>query len=201
MKKIKIVTIVAIVIFTVGAIAYLIFHAEKMEKYTLSKNDGGICFVVYSSSGGSFKDGVIINEILKYTSNFAISAGCNAINLGVKSSLSPEKLREELLNNMKQGKKYILLDINLSKLVVNKNTALLRLGNKNNPKFQENFGYADAIKSNIKDKSTKINIIIDHKDNHNQDMGYRAIRLEIADKNTYEDAKAVLSKIIEAMVK
>lgn len=201
MKKLKVSTIIIITAFTFMAILYLIYQAERMQEYTIARNDGRTCFVVYSSMGGTLKDGKTIEDVLNFAQDFASSAGFDSLNLGVKNTTSDEEMRKEIIDNLKQNKRYIILDINATGVIINKNTVLLKLSNKNLEKYNENLEYANTIKKSAEGKSIKVNILAENKFTYNQDLGFRALYLDISDKGTLNDAQQLVSNLLESLVK
>jgi hypothetical protein len=201
MKKLKALVVVIITIFTLASVMYLIYHAEKIDRYTLAVNDGRTCFVVYSSSGGTINGEETIDNVLSYVESFASQVGYDSINLGIKKGIDEETLRKEIMDSMKQDKKYILLDINATGIVINKNTIIIRVSSKTNDKYSENLEFANSIKETVTDKTLKANIIPDKNKAYNQDLGYRALYLDISNKNTLSETKEIISNVLGTLVK
>jgi hypothetical protein len=200
MKKLKVSTIIIITAFTFMAILYLIYQAERMQEYTIARNDGRTCFVVYSSMGGDLKDGKTVKEVLDYAETFAVSAGYDSINLGVNKTATDEEMRKKIIDNLKQNKRYIILDINATGIIINKDTVLLKLSSKNPERYKDNLEYANKIKKNVAEKSIKVNILSEKKFTYNQDLGYRAFYLDMSNKITLNEAQQTLSSMLESLV-
>lgn len=201
LKRIKVYIIAVIAIFTLLALLYLVYMAEELDEYTISSNDGRKCFVLYSSSGGNFEGGGSTKDILKFCSETLKSAGYNSVIIEDTYEKGSGLLRENIIKKLSKSKKYVLLDINSGLLVVSRNTALIRLGNRNNVKFRDNLELAGSIKGQADEKRVKVRIYTDTKDNYNQDLGYRAIGIELSNKATLTEARNVLSEILKGVIK
>lgn len=200
MRKIKMFIVGIILFFTMLSIAYLAYIAQQLDKYAVSRNDGRKCIVLYSSSGGRLKNSQAIDGVLEGLNEKLILEGTDSINLGIKNNIDSNELTKQLLKQMGGNKKYILVDINTTDLLYNKRTALVKL-NSNSLKYKENLSYANVIKNEAEPKGIKLNIIGDSKSNLDQDMGYRAIRIEISTQNTIEDAKKLMDDLLYGLGK
>jgi hypothetical protein len=200
LKKFRLFVITSVAIGTLLSIFYLIYVAKQMEMYTLSRNDGNPSFILYSSGGGSFKNMKDEQNILKHTEKILESSGYDALALSIPG-YNENIARDSIIKNMKKNKKYIILDISPTKLLVSNKAFIVRIGNKDNPKYDENMEYGRFIKENINDKELKVNLLTDLRSNYNQDIGYKSIRIEIAESLSESYAQAVLSKIAAVLIK
>ena len=187
-KRIKIFILAVIAVCTLMSIVYLSLIARKMEQYTISRNDGERCFIVCSMKNGSLSDQKDLGKLVEYTAKSLKSAGYDAVTAG----------SSDIKDEMKKNKKYYMIDINSTKLLVNKNSAILRIGNNNNPKYNDNLEYAKYIKANVKD--IKVNVISDEDDNYNQDAACRSVRIEISDRMDYESASKCISILLKPII-
>jgi hypothetical protein len=90
------------------------------------------------------------------------------------------------------------MDINTTKLLTSKNSVILRVGNNNNSKYDENFEYAKSIKENA--AGLKTTIISDSKNNYYQELAYKAVRVEISEQSNYEEAENCIAKILKPVI-
>lgn len=198
MKTIKGVILFIIALCTALSILYLIFQARKLESYTGAIEAADKCYILFSSDGGKLKNGENISSILSFAADFLKQSGADAVAINETQN---NKIKKEILDLMKKDQKYILIDINPTKLILNENTILIRLGKKDNTKHESNMEKAlilkEAILGNYKD--LKVNILTDSKNNYNQDLGHTALRLDIAESLSYENAKILTSYILETL--
>lgn len=198
MKTLKGFILFIIALCTALAILYLIFQAKKLEQYTGAIDYSDKCYILYSSDGGELKDAENISNILSFAADFLKQSGTDAAAI---NETQKEKIKSKIMDLMKKDKKYILIDINPTKLILSENTVLIRLGKKENPKYESNLEYALKLKEAIsnKYKNLKVNTLTDSKYSYNQDMGHTAIRLEISESLTCENAKTLTSYILEIL--
>lgn len=200
MEKIKLFIVGLIVFFTMLSIAYLTYLSKQIEKYAVSRNDGRTCVIIYSSSGGKLDNSNAIEPVLEHLKEAVEKAGYDSLNLGIKNNIDPNELTRQLLKYMGFNKKYILLDINTTQLVSSKKTMLIKVSNIGS-KYNENLEYANKIKDNLLSKDIKINIVTDGKQSLNQDLGYRAIRVEIGSKMSMDEGKKLVENLLEGLGK
>lgn len=198
MKTFKGFILFIIALCTALSILYLIFLTKNLEKYTGAMDYSGNYYILYSSEGGSLKSGENISNILSYGADFLKQSGVNTKTITETES---NKIKSKILNTMKKDRKYILIDINTTKLIQNENTILIRLGKKDNTKYESNLETASKLKGIIagKYKNLKVNTITDSKNNYNQDLGHIAIRIDISESLTLENAKKLTSYLLESL--
>lgn len=176
-------------LFTVLCTIYLIYVAKNIEKYTISEIEGEKYFIIYSSTSLKTVDGHEIGELLKYTDNCIKELGFDGAVLEYKDG---ESFKRDALKIMRTNKQYILVDMGLSNLLVNKNTLLIRAGVEKSDITDENIEYALGLKDKLNRENIKINILPDLKNTWNSDMGYRSLRMDICGKNTFEECKNLI---------
>lgn len=198
MKTIKGFILFIIALCTALAILYLIFQTKKLEKYTGVIDYADKCYILFSTDGGEIKDGKSITDVLGFSGDFLKQSGMEAI---VVNETQNNKIKNKIVDSMKKDRKYILVDINSTKLISNENTILIRLGKKDNTKYESNMEYASKLKEALSQKQNtiKVNIIGDSKNNYHQDLGHMAIRLDISQNISYENAKILMSYILETL--
>lgn len=198
MKTLKGFILIVIALCTAMAILYLVFQAKKLERYTGVIDNGDKCYIVLSTEGGGIKNGKKISEILNFSVDFLKQSGMDA---ALVEETKNDKIKKEIVNLMKRDRKYILVDINPTKLISNEGTVLIRLGKKNNPNYENNLVYATKLKEIMSSKynNIKVNIIGDSKNSYNQDLGHNAVRIEISHNISYENAKILMSYVLETM--
>jgi hypothetical protein len=197
LKTIKSFILFIIAVCTALAILYLIFQTKKLEKYTGVIDYADKCYILFSTDSGEIKDGKSITDVLGFSGDFLKQSGMEAI---VVEETQNNKVKNKILDSMKKDRKYILVDINSTKLISNENTILIRLGKKNNTKYEANMEYASKLKEALSQKhNIKVNIIGDSKNNYHQDLGHMAIRFDISQNISYENAKILMSYILETL--
>lgn len=200
MRTIKTFIIVLIGVCTALAIGYLVLQAKRLERYTAMVDYMEKYYIVFSSGGGTLKDSKNISDIRKFALDYIKQSGAGGVEIkAVESNL----IRKEIINSMKRERQYILADVNITKLLTSENSILIRVGKKDNDKYNDNMEYASKVKELIASvsKDIKVSIISDSKNNYNQDLGYRSIRIEISNKNTYENGKRLLALVFDALGK
>lgn len=200
MKKLKITFILFIFIFATLSILYLIYQAEKIERSTMAPLGDRIGFIIYSTNQNiDDKDKIV--KLLKYTNDTLEEAGYERIMINNGKPCSSDEARKNIEKGLNRGQKYILLDINMSNLVINKNTILFRVDENNGQKYMDNIDYVNHMKNSLESKDFKVNVVEEYKSNNNQDLGYRALKIDISSKNTLEEGEELISKIIEVIIK
>lgn len=189
LKAVKIIIVFAVFLFTVLCTIYLIYVARNMEKYTIAELDGDKYFIVYSSESLKTSDEHRIEELLGYIKNCIHEAGFDIAILEYKNE---KQFNRDALKLMKKEKQYILIDIGLSNLLVNKNTLLIRAGVQKADYTNENIEYALRLKKRLDEENIKINVLPDTKKTWNSDMGYRSLRIDICSKNSIEECKNLI---------
>ncbi|EYE89858.1 hypothetical protein Q428_00165 [Fervidicella metallireducens AeB] len=200
MKKLKVTFVLFIFIFATLSILYLIFQAEKIERTTIAPLTDRIGFIIYSTNK-NIEDKDKIVKLLKYANATLQEAGYEGVMINNGKPCSPDEARKNIEKKIKGGLKYILLDVNMSNLVVNKDTVLLRVDKNNGQKYIDNIDFVETIKNSLEGKGFKVNVIEDYKFNNNQDLGYRALKIDISSNNTLDEGKEAISKIIEVIIK
>ncbi|MDF2674890.1 MAG: hypothetical protein K0R09_3158 [Clostridiales bacterium] len=198
MKPIKAFTLFIIALCTALAILYLIFQTKKLERYTGIIDYEDKCYILFSTDGGKLSNGKSIQEILSFSADFLKQSGIDAV---MVEETKNNKIKSKILDLMKRDRKYIMIDINPTNLITNENTILIRLGKKDNAKYETNLEYASKLKETITSKysTIKVNLLSDSKNNYNQDLGNTAIRLDIPQTLSYESAKILMSYILETL--
>jgi hypothetical protein len=167
-------------------------QAKRLERYTISQDSSAREFIIYSSLGGED-----INKILSFTEGTMEKAGYDG---EVMKYISHDSFRERVQREMDKPKQYILLDINISKLVINRDTIVIRIGTKDNPKLQENLEYGNMIRDALKDRGIKVNILKDSTGNYNQDLGYRSIQITISSNHDYQSASLLIGELAKVLI-
>jgi hypothetical protein len=187
-----------IALCTALAILYLVFQTRRLEKYTGVIDYSDKCYIIFSTDGGVLKDGRNINDVLSFTADYLKQSEMEAV---VVNETKNDKTKNKIVDLMKKDRKYILLDINPTKLISNESTILIRLGKKDNTKYESNMQYASKLKAAIISKynTIKVNIIGDSKNNYNQDLGHIAMRFDISENISYENTKTLMSYLLETL--
>lgn len=201
MKKIRAGIVGIILMITFLAIIYLIFQAQIIEKYAMSRNDGGKVFIIYSSNGGELKGSEDISEVLHYTKESIEEAGYGAVNIGIKDGCSESEIINDICDVMSKNKQYILIDINATRLVVNNNTIVIMPGNKENKKFEDNTSLANDIKNSLTSEKIKVRIYNGLINTDLFDMGNKSIRIDMANGNTVDEAIKIMEKVVIVLIK
>lgn len=198
MKTLKGFVLFIIALCTALSILYLIFQAEKLEEYTGAVGSSDKYYIIFSSSGGKLKGGESVSDILSFAEDFLKQSGKAAA--AVKETQN-DKLKRKIMDLMKRDRTYILIDINPTKLIQNENTILIRIGKSENAKYESNLEYASRLKETLsnKYKILKVNTLTDSKSTYNQELGHNALRLEISESLTYENAKTLTSYILKTL--
>jgi len=186
--------VVLIIIFTTAAILYLVYQAKRLERYTTVTMDEEIHFLIYSSKSAISQDGKNIGDLLKYIRNQSKDLGYGASIIEYKNK---EAFKREAERKMKGSSQYILMDVGLSSLVINKNTILIRAEFNSSDKSKENIKYANSIKKKLEDENIKVNVLPDSKNNWNGELGYRSLRIDISDKCTLDEAEKLLGALLK----
>lgn len=185
--------ILLIIIFTTAGILYLVYQAKRLERYTSVSVDEETHFLIYSSKSAITQDGKDIGELLKYIRN-------ELKDLGYGTSIIEYKDKEDFISEAKAkingDSKYILIDVGLSSLVINKNTVLIRTELNSSDKSKENIELANSIKNKLKNENIKVNVLQDSKNDWNGEIGSKSLRIEISDKCTLGEAEKLLSTIV-----
>lgn len=195
MKAAKIIIVFMVFLFTVLCTIYLIYVAKNMEKYTIAELDGEKYFILYSSESLKTSDEHVIGELLRYMKNCINELGFDAAILEYKNE---KQFNRDTLKLMKKEKQYILIDIGLSNLLVNKNTLLIRAGVEKTDITNENIEYALRLKKRLEGENIKINVLPDTKNTWNRDVGYRSLRMDICSKNSIEECKNLIFILFKA---
>lgn len=195
MKTIKGFILFVIALCTALAILYLVFQAKNLERYTGAADYSDKCYILFSTQGGELKDKMNISKILDFSAEFLKQSNMDAI---IVDETQNSKVKNKIISKMKKNQEYILVDINPTKLITNENTILIRLGKKDNSKYESNMEYASKLKEAVtgKYKNLRVNILTDSKNTYNQDLGHTAIRLDISQNLSYDNAKILLSYIL-----
>lgn len=188
-----------IALCTALAILYLIvFQVRDLEKYTSVTDCDDKCYILFSTEGGTLNDGTGITKILGFAADFLKQSEMDA---AIVDETQDSKIKGKVVNLMKKDREYILVDINPTKLITSESTILIRLGKKDNTKYESNMEYAAKLKEAISSKysNLKVNILSDSKNTYNQDLGHNAVRIDISKNLSYENAKVLISYILETM--
>lgn len=192
MKYFKVFIITTIIAVTVLSILYLTKFAKRIQEYTFLGEDS-FNIVLYTTSDNSFSDGSI-KDLLDYIENLQNGFGVKFINLGYVGD--KKTLERKLSRITKENGRYIILDICVNDKMVNKDTILLRV--EKNENYDINMNYANKIR-NILNKD-RVNILGESKC-YMQEFGDKALRVEISSKNTINDAKKLIDKVMYAIFK
>ncbi|MCX7950953.1 MAG: hypothetical protein N2594_03270, partial [Clostridiales bacterium] len=179
--------ITAIIAATLLSILYLSRIARDLQEYTFAGNNSTE-ILLYSSSDLRFNDGEI-NKILDYIVDSTIGFGVKVKNLGVIDD--NENIEKILKKQTNGGKTYIVLDISASNKIINKDTILIRI--EKNENYNNNIGFANSIKSKL--SKERINILGETKC-YNQEFGDKALKIEISNKLTIDEAKKLIDKLL-----
>lgn len=197
LRRFRIFVIGTIAVCTFLSLLYLVYIAKLVEKYTIAGTGGDLCFIMYSSSGGMIKGDKTIYDVIKNTADKINDSGYDSV---IIEPEEPEELSKEVIKSMKKNKKYILLDISSGNAVINKNTLLIRLQNKDTVRYKENLESAEAVKKYLNDKDIKVNIITDTKSSVNQNIGCCSLKLEISKNNTFDEAKNIILNAVYSLM-
>lgn len=201
MKRFKIFAIILVSVCALLGVLYLMSIAKEMEKYTLSSYDSRNMFILISSSGEEFKNISEIKELMEYTSNLIEGSGykCKVVDIDGMD----KKSVETAINKAAKGAgKYILLDINPTKLVVSDKSIILRVSKLEENSYRENLEYARLVKDGIKDKDPDlvVHIISDDKQEYFQNSSEKCLRLELWDGIDDENAKKLISTVLSSVI-
>ncbi|MBZ4664412.1 MAG: hypothetical protein JG776_2130 [Caloramator sp.] len=192
MKYFKVFIITTIIAVTVLSILYLTKFARRIQEYTFLGEDS-FNIVLYTTSDNSFSDGSI-KDLLDYIENLQNGFGVKFINLGYVGD--KEILERKLSRITKENGRYIILDICVNDKMVNKDTILLRV--EKNENYDSNINYANKIRDIL--NKDRVNILGESKC-YMQEFGDKALRVEISSKNTINDAKKLIDKVMYAIFK
>ncbi|TDT50546.1 hypothetical protein [Fonticella tunisiensis] len=198
MRRAKIIAIVIIVFATFVSILYLIYEAKELERYTISPNDRDFYFILYSTSGGTLRDNSSVKGILLSCEKSLKSMGYDVLNLGIRGNADA---REEIIKSVKGSKKYVLLDINATAAVLNKNTLLIKIGSRDETRYMENLEHGNKIKNTLKNIGIGVNILSDAKNGYNDDLSSISLRFEISKRNNAREGAELISKALGAMIR
>lgn len=200
MKRFKIFVIILVSLCALLGVLYLMSIAREMEKYTLSSSSSdGYVFILISSSGKEFKNLSEKKEIMEYASSLIEGSGykCRIVDIDGMDKKSAEKA----INKAAKGaEKYILLDINPTKLVVSDKSIILRVSMLEENKYHENLEYAKNVKAGIKDKELVVHIISDDKQGYFQNSSEKCLRLELWDGIDDDKAKKLISTLLSPVI-
>lgn len=187
MKYFKIFFITAIILATLLSILYLSRIARDLQDYTFAGNKSAE-ILVYSSSDTDFKDGEI-NKVLDYMVESTKGFGVKVKNLGVIND--KDKIEKILKKQTSGANTYYVLDISASNKIINKDTILIRI--EKNENYDKNIGFANSIKSKL--SKERINTLGETKC-YNQEFGDKAIKIEISNKLTINEAYKLIDKLL-----
>ncbi len=78
MKTLKGFVLLIIALCTALSILYLIFQAEKLEKYTGAVDSSDKYYIIFSSEGGKLKSGESISNIIDFAADYLKQSGRTA---------------------------------------------------------------------------------------------------------------------------
>lgn len=199
MKRFKIFVIIFVSVCAFLGVVYLISIAKEMERYTLSTTDNGYMFILISSSGEEFKNLSGKKELMDYTCSLIEGNGyrCRIVDIGGMDKKSAEKAISKAAKGVG---KYILLDINPTKLVVSDKSIVLRISKLEESSYRENLEYARTVKAGIKDKELVVHIISDDKQGYYQNSSDKCLRLELWDGIDNEKARYLISVVLSSVI-
>lgn len=146
----KIIIFIVVGIFMI-ALSYLIYISYQYDIYTFSSKTKTIN-IIYSSDGTSFNDGTDIYDAIYECEGLLKDYGKNVKVIKVKDK---NKLDKKVNRAKSQVVTNIIIDINTTKLIQDKNTILLKV-----PKDDvKSIDFAAEIKSNT--SNIKVNMIQD----------------------------------------
>ncbi|WP_027309472.1 hypothetical protein [Caloramator sp. ALD01] len=192
MKYFKVFVITTIIAVTVLSILYLNKIAKRVQEYTFAGGDS-FNIVLYTTSDNRFSDGSI-KELLDYIETSQNGLGVKFINLGY---VGDKKTLERKIDSITKGNgRHIILEICVNDKMVNKDTILLRV--EKNENYDSNINYANKIRDIL--NKDRVNILGESKC-YVQEFGDKALRIEISSKNTINDAKKLIDKVMYAIYK
>ncbi|SHE57407.1 hypothetical protein [Caloramator proteoclasticus] len=192
MKYFKVFVITTIIAVTVLSILYLNKIAKRVQEYTFAGGDS-FNIVLYTTSDNRFSDGSI-KELLDYIETSQNGLGVKFINLGY---VGDKKTLERKIDSITKGNgRHIILEICVNDKMVNKDTILLRV--EKNENYDSNINYANKIRDIL--NKDRVNILGESKC-YVQEFGDKALRVEISSKNTINDAKKLIDKVMYAIYK
>lgn len=198
-KRFKIFVIIFVSVCALLGVLYLMSIAKEMERYTLSTSDSGYMFILISSSGEEFKNLSGKKELMEHTCSLIEGNGykCRIVDI---DGMDKESAEKAISKAAKRAEKYILLDINPTKLVVSDKSIVLRVSKLEESSYQGNLEYARLVKAGIKDKQLVVHIISDDKQGYYKNSGEKCLRLELWDGIDDEKARDLISTVLSSII-
>lgn len=187
MSKVKIFVIMVVLFFSSVMLIYLLYFSRIYDKFT-SAGHYGRQIIVFSSGEGKKADGENLPDRFSEMSEVLKNSNSNIIFLRDSSKV------HEYIDKINDKNKVILIDINASKLVVNKNTVLFRTPSD----YADTFSFISEVRDNMKKESININTLNLRKDENI--YGAALLKIDVSDRYKIKDTESTLIKTLECII-